>query len=188
MGHNKPTEIAECPNKWPLPQLSVFSQWSLRFLILCDSDLSSSPALVPCRQRPETLSCTFPLPEGAIFTFRSVFSLWATQWTATGMNGRAGAPARPPAPTVPSSGRGNAMDLPMGERNARDTGWKPGTASYANAQVSDQRLLLSLGSSFSAVPGRHCRIFLWWRIAVFSSNAVKRRLWIIPVNHTSQNP
>ncbi|KAK2511251.1 hypothetical protein Q9233_017108 [Columba guinea] len=66
------------------------------------------------------------------------------------MNGRAGAPARPPAPTVPSNGQGNAMDLPMGELNARDTGWKPGTASYANAQVSE--LQLCLGSSFSTVP------------------------------------
>lgn len=40
----------------------------------------------------------------------------------------------------------------MGELNARDTGWKPGTASYANAQVSE--LQLCLGSSFSTVPGR----------------------------------
>lgn len=80
--------------------------------------------------------------EGAIFTFGFAFFLWATQWTATGTNGRAGAHAPPPAPTAPSSGRGSAMDPPTGERNARGTGWRPETASYANVQVSDQWLFL----------------------------------------------
>lgn len=100
------------------------------------------PYLVPLLAQARD-SCTCLLPEGAIFTFRFVFFLWATQWTATGMSGRAGAPAQPPAPTVPNSGRGSAMGPPTGEPNAKDTGWRPGTASYANAQVSGQWLFLS---------------------------------------------
>lgn len=57
------------------------------------------------------------------------FSLWATQWMGTGMSGRAGVPVLRPAPTVPSSERGSATDLPMGEQSARGTGWRPEIAS-----------------------------------------------------------
>lgn len=58
----------------------------------------------------------------------------AGQWTETGMNGPAGAPALPVAPKAASNGPGSAMVLPMGVPSARGTGWRLETASCSNAQ------------------------------------------------------
>lgn len=59
----------------------------------------------------------------------------AGQWTETGMNGLAGAPAPPVAPKAASSGLESAMVLPTEALSARATGWKLETASCSSAQV-----------------------------------------------------
>lgn len=76
-------------------------------------------------------------PQGAGYSHQLPvpFFPWAGQWTETGMNGPAGAPAPPVAPKAASNGLESAMDLPTEALSARATGWKLETASCSSAQV-----------------------------------------------------
>lgn len=167
--------------KSPLPPLSklilvISSPFQTPWLWF---DLPTQPLVGKGRRLPQRAAP----PRGKDLHILLVFFLWATQWMATGTSGRAGALAQPPAPTGPSRGHGSATGPPTVEPSARDTGWRPGTASFASAQVGDQRLLLYLGPPASAIP-------LKWVFRGHSGLFQCRNegVWIVPAGRASQNP